>query len=124
MAGKQAQGKGEEAHAPQMEKVRYSDEELQEFKTELMALKESKIGADYKKRAEGELGDLLFSIINAARLYDLNPDTALEMTNKKFRDRFTYLEGMTIKQGRSLKDMTWEQMDEIWEEAKKLEKRD
>lgn len=99
-------------------------EELQEFKTELMALKESKTGTDYKKRAEGELGDLLFSIINAARLYDLNPDTALEMTNKKFRDRFTYLEGMTIKQGRSLKDMTLEQMDEIWEEAKKLEKKD
>ena len=99
-------------------------EELQEFKTELMALKESKTGAYYKKRAEGELGDLLFSIINAARLYDLNPDTALEMTNKKFRDRFTYLEGMTIKQGRSLKDMTLEQMDEIWEEAKKLEKKD
>ena len=48
----------------------------------------------------------------------------MEMTNKKFRDRFTYLEGMTIKQGRSLKDMTLEQMDEIWEEAKKLEKRD
>lgn len=99
-------------------------EELEEFKEELKALNESNGGAGYKRRAEGELGDLLFSIVNAARLYDLNPDTALEMTNRKFRDRFTYLESRTIKEGVSLRQMSLEQMDKIWEEAKTLEKRD
>ena len=99
-------------------------EELEEFKEELKALDESNGGDGYKKRAEGELGDLLFSIVNAARLYDLNPDTALEMTNRKFRDRFTYLESRTIKEGVSLRQMSLEQMDKIWEEAKTLEKRD
>ena len=74
------------------------------------------------KRAEGELGDFLFSIVNAARLYDLNPDTALEMTCAKFRRRFTYLEEHTIRQGKSLKDMTLAEMDAIWDEAKALEK--
>lgn len=73
-------------------------------------------------KAEKELGDVLFSIINAGRLYDLNPDSALESTCRKFRSRFTYLEEKTIRQGRSLKDMTLQQMDEIWNEAKKLEK--
>ncbi len=83
-------------------------------------------GIDYKnpksiESAEGELGDVLFSIVNAARLYDLNPDTALEMTCAKFRRRFTYLEEHTIREGRSLKEMTLSEMDAIWEEAKKLE---
>lgn len=64
------------------------------------------------------MGDFLFSVINAARLYDLNPDTALERTNRKFRKRFEYLEQHTIKQGRSLKDMTLEEMDALWEAAK------
>ncbi len=72
-------------------------------------------------KAQGELGDVLFSLINAARLYKLEPDTALESTNKKFRHRFTYLENETIKKGRALKEMTLAQMDEIWEQAKKSE---
>ena len=75
-----------------------------------------------KIQAENELGDVLFSVINAARLYDLNPDSALEKTCKKFRSRFGYLEEHTIKQGRSLKDMTLEEMDKYWDEAKSLEK--
>jgi XTP/dITP diphosphohydrolase len=88
-------------------------EELDELKAELEK-------AD-KDKAEQELGDFLFSVVNAARLYDLNPDTALERTNRKFRTRFEYLEQHTIKQGRSLKEMTLEEMDELWEEAKRQE---
>ena len=75
-----------------------------------------------KIQAENELGDVLFSVINAARLYDLNPDSALEKTCKKFRSRFGYLEEHTIKQGKNLKDMTLEEMDKYWDEAKALEK--
>ena len=81
------------------------------------------IGEDkYRDLAEKELGDLMFSIINAARLYDLNPDTALEATCKKFRSRFTYLEQHTIREGRNLRDMTLQEMDAIWDEAKRLER--
>ncbi len=69
---------------------------------------------------EDELGDVLFSIVNAARLYAINPDTALERTNRKFIERFNYLEQQTIKKGRSLKDMTLDEMNEIWEEAKTI----
>src|SRR5574344_909936 len=76
----------------------------------------------FKEQVENELGDVLFSVINAARLYDLNPDSALEKTCAKFRRRFGYLEEHTIKQGRSLKDMTLEEMDKYWDEAKALEK--
>jgi len=71
--------------------------------------------------SEEELGDILFSIINAARLYDLNPDTALEKTNEKFRRRFTYVETKGKEQGKSLKEMTLEEMDTLWNEAKKSE---
>ncbi len=73
------------------------------------------------EKMEGEFGDLLFSIINAARLYNINPDTALEMTNRKFIRRFGYLESEAQKRGLSLKKMTLQEMDQIWEEAKKLE---
>ena len=66
-----------------------------------------------------ELGDMIFALVNAGRLYKLNPDTALEKTCAKFRRRFTYLEEHTIRQGRDLKDMTLAQMDEIWDEAKR-----
>ena len=76
----------------------------------------------FKEEAENELGDVLFSVINAARLYDLNPDSALEKTCAKFRRRFGYLEEHTIKQGKNLKDMTLEEMDKYWDEAKDLEK--
>lgn len=73
-----------------------------------------------KEQAEEELGDVLFSLINAARLYGLNPDNALEHTNQKFIRRFGYIEQQTIRQGKSLKDMTLAEMDVLWEEAKKL----
>ena len=94
------------------------EEEIGEFKEEMIKLDHSNRLSVTK--AEGELGDLLFSIVNAARLYDLNPDTALEMTNEKFKKRFTYLEEHTIRVGRSLKDMSLDEMNEIWEEAKKI----
>jgi XTP/dITP diphosphohydrolase len=73
-------------------------------------------------RSEEELGDLLFSIINAARLYKLNPDNALEKTNQKFIRRFNYIEQNSIKQGRPLTEMTLEEMDALWNEAKAQER--
>lgn len=92
------------------------DEEIGEFRTELAAMDSGESGA--RERAEGELGDVLFSVVNAARLWDLNPDTALERTCNKFRDRFTYLELRSKEMGRDLKDMTLAEMDAIWNEAK------
>lgn len=74
--------------------------------------------AECFERAQDEMGDLFFALINAARLYKVNPDTALERTNKKFKRRFTYLENETIRKGQSLKEMSLEQMDAIWDEAK------
>ena len=97
-------------------------EELGEFKAELRAMEESSSEEERKaafSRAEAELGDYIFAIVNAARLYGLNPDTALERTCHKFRQRFTYLEEHTIRQGRDLKDMTLAEMDAIWDEAKR-----
>lgn len=70
---------------------------------------------------EKEFGDLLFSLVNAARLYGIDPETALERTNRKFMKRFAYLEQKTIKQGRSLREMTLDEMNEIWEEAKRFD---
>lgn len=77
---------------------------------------------ELKNAALAEYGDLIFSVVNAGRLYHLNPDTALEMTNKKFIRRFGYLEQKTIKQGRNLKEMTLGEMDALWNEAKELER--
>lgn len=74
-----------------------------------------------KQRTEEEFGDLMFSLINAARLYDINPEDALEKTNLKFQRRFCFLEERAIEKGRNIKDMTLEEMDEIWEEAKMKE---
>jgi MazG family protein len=71
-----------------------------------------------KEKATGEFGDLFFSLINAARLYHINPDNALERTNQKFLRRFNYLEEHTIKEGRNLTDMSLAEMDKIWDEAK------
>ena len=71
--------------------------------------------------SEDELGDILFSLINAARLYDLNPDTALEKTNEKFRRRFTYVELRAREMGKELKEMSLEEMDTLWNEAKSKE---
>ncbi len=86
-------------------------EEIVEFENEIENMDQAK--------ALDEMGDLFFSLVNAARLYKLNPDTALESTNKKFRRRFTYLENETIRKGRSLKEMSLEEMDAIWDEAKR-----
>lgn len=70
---------------------------------------------------EGEFGDLFFSLINAARLYKVNPDNALERTNQKFMRRFNYIEQQAVKQGKKLKDMSLAEMDALWNEAKKSE---
>jgi XTP/dITP diphosphohydrolase len=75
---------------------------------------------DYDK-VEAEFGDLFFSLINAARLYDIDPETALERTNKKFIKRFNYLEEQTLKKGISLKDMTLDEMNIVWEKAKQFD---
>lgn len=74
-----------------------------------------------RESSEKELGDVLFSIVNAARLYHINPDTALELTNRKFISRFGYVEGKAKEHGRDIKDLTLGEMDELWNEAKKLE---
>lgn len=71
-----------------------------------------------QKDLEGELGDLLFSVINAARLYEIDPEAALERTNRKFIKRFNYLEDQTLRQGQSLHHMNLEEMNVLWEEAK------
>jgi XTP/dITP diphosphohydrolase len=75
-----------------------------------------------KNRMEEEFGDILFALINAGRLYGIHPEDALEKTNRKFIERFNYLENQTIKQGKNLKEMSLEEMDKIWNEAKKNEK--
>lgn len=86
-------------------------EEIREFQRE--------IEKDDKDGMEDEFGDLLFSLINVARLYGINPDNALEHTNKKFRERFNYLEAETLRKGLSLKEMSLDQMEVIWQQAKK-----
>ena len=88
-------------------------EELEELKAEL--------AKGDKENSTRELGDFLFSVINAARLYKLNPDNALEMTNQKFIRRFNYVEDHSMKHGKTLKDMTLEEMDKLWDEAKRQE---
>ncbi len=93
------------------EKVR---EELNELQTEL--------DRGDKERSTDEFGDFLFSIINAGRLYHLNPDNALERTNRKFIRRFNYVEQHSLRLGKSLKDMTLGEMDALWNEAKKMER--
>lgn len=76
---------------------------------------------DNLKKTELEFGDLLFSVINAARLYNIDPELALERTNQKFIHRFNYLEQQTIKKGKSLHDMSLDEMNLIWEESKKFD---
>jgi len=90
------------------------------IKEEMEELKEEVKKGD-EKNIETEFGDLFFSLINAARLYRVDPESALERTNRKFISRFNYLEEKTIRQGRSLRDMSLAEMDKIWEEAKSLE---
>lgn len=89
-------------------------EELEELKVEL--------AKGDKENSTRELGDFIFSVINAARLYKLNPDNALEKTNQKFIRRFNYVEDHSLKQGKNLKDMSLEEMDKLWDEAKLQEK--
>ena len=88
---------------------------------EEMAETETEIKAGRKKGVEQEFGDLFFSVVNAARLYGVVPENALELTNRKFIRRFNYLEAKAKETGRCLKDMTLGEMDEIWNEAKRLE---
>ena len=85
---------------------------------EELAELEAELEKEDKERSTEELGDFIFSVINAARLYKLNPDNALEKTNRKFIDRFNYIEAHSIKIGKPLKDMTLEEMDALWNEAK------
>lgn len=91
-------------------------EELEELKVEL--------AKGDKENSTRELGDFIFSVINAARLYKLNPDNALEKTNQKFIRRFNYVEDHSLKQGKNLKNMSLEEMDKLWDEAKLQEKKD
>lgn len=86
-------------------------EEINELRSEVDRLDTEKI--------ESELGDVMFSLINAARLYGIDPEAALEKTNRKFIKRFNYLEDETLKKGISLHDMSLDEMNVIWEEAKK-----
>ncbi|MCD4683873.1 MAG: nucleoside triphosphate pyrophosphohydrolase [Bacteroidales bacterium] len=89
-------------------------EELDELKYEVEE------GRD-KDKMEHELGDLMFALVNYARFINVNPEDALERTNKKFIKRFQHLESKATEMGRSLKDMTLDEMDVFWEEAKKME---
>ncbi len=90
------------------------EEEINEFKEEL-------VGTIDEDAMEQEFGDVFFSLVNAARLYGINPENALERTNLKFIKRFNYLEKQTISKGHSLRDMSLDEMDVIWEEAKKTD---
>ena len=89
-------------------------EELDELEVEL--------NKEDKENSTKELGDFLFAVINAARLYKLNPDNALEMTNRKFIERFNYIEEHSIRIGKPLTEMTLDEMEALWQEAKKGEK--
>lgn len=93
------------------------EEEMREFRDEFNAEDESAIDHD---RAESEFGDLLFSLINYARFININPEDALEKTNRKFIKRFQYLEDKAKSSGRNLHDMSLAEMDVFWEEAKKI----
>ncbi len=88
-------------------------EEMEELRVEIERADQDKI--------EAEFGDLLFSVVNAARLHGVDPETALERTNKKFMKRFNYLEKETLHKGLKLKEMTLTEMDVIWKDAKKLD---
>ena len=89
----------------------------------LEELSELKVEAENKdtESIESELGDLLFSIINASRLYGIDPEAALEKTNRKFIRRFNYLEQETMVKGKSLHDMSLDDMNDIWEDSKKYD---
>ena len=92
------------------------EEEMQEFKAEFNVSADTEIDME---KAEGEFGDLLFSLVNYARFININPENALEKTNKKFIKRFQYLEEKAREKGKSLSEMTLAEMDIYWNEAKK-----
>ena len=100
----------------------YKEQVWDKVKEELGEL-ETEIKAGRKKEMEHEFGDLIFSIVNAARLYGIDAESALERTNQKFIRRFNYLEEKTLLKGKSLQEMTLEEMDVYWNEAKKLDKK-
>lgn len=93
------------------------EEELQEFKEHFNAETQETID---KEQAEAEFGDVLFSLVNYARFIDINPETALERTNKKFIKRFQYLESKATEMNKKLSEMTLAEMDVFWEEAKRF----
>jgi MazG family protein len=97
------------------------EEELGEFKAEFVG---KVLDEKQKNKAEGELGDLIFSLVNFARFIDINPETALERTNRKFIQRFQHLEKRANENGQALSDMTLAEMDVYWEEAKVIGNRD
>ncbi|MBQ0086561.1 MAG: nucleoside triphosphate pyrophosphohydrolase [Bacteroidales bacterium] len=92
-----------------------------EKREEVWAKVKEEIAEFEENPSEEELGDIIFSLVNAARLYDLNPDTALEKTNGKFRRRFGYVEEKAKEQGRNIRELTLEEMDALWNEAKTTE---
>ena len=93
------------------------EEEMREFRDEFNAVDDKIID---KEKAEDEFGDLLFSLINYARFININPEDALEKTNRKFIKRFQYLERKAKENGKHLRDMTLAEMDQFWNEAKKV----
>lgn len=102
---------------------KHKEEVWDKVREELVEL-EVELNAGNEKRSTEELGDFLFSIINAARLYHLNPDNALEHTNRKFINRFNYIEKKAKALGKNIKDLTLEEMDKYWDEAKAIQKGD
>ncbi len=107
--------KGKDEHDRQVKREQVWDkvkEEIGEFQAEVENMD--------KEKASAEFGDLLFALVNAARLYHINPDTALEQTNQKFTRRFNYVEQQAKARGRDLPDMTLGEMDRLWNEAKAL----
>ena len=98
----------------------YKEQVWEKVKEEVDELSHE-INQENKEKTEAEFGDLLFAVVNAARLYGVDPEAALERTNLKFIKRFNYLESKTMMKGQSLHDMSLAEMDEIWEEAKKEE---
>ncbi len=96
----------------------YKEQVWEKVKEEISELSEEIAMMDMNKM-EAEFGDLFFAMVNAARLYGIDPEAALERTNLKFMQRFNYLESQTLQQGRDLKKMTLAEMDQIWEKSKK-----
>ncbi len=93
------------------------EEEMEEFKSEFNIADDTEVD---KEKAMGEFGDMLFSLVNYSRFIDIDPEEALERTNKKFIRRFQYLEEESRKDGKSIADMSLAEMDEYWERAKRL----